>query len=201
MKLSVILGVTHMVFGICLKGLNNIYFKQTIDFVFEFIPQIIFMTILFGYMVVMLFMKWSIDFTPKEIGTDTAPSIITILMNIFLKGGSLGEVMDKRSGKTITPLWGGPGEQENFHFIILIICGICVPLMLFPKPIITYLRAKKHDTGFDRLVEEVYNNIIYNYFNFISMEKKEKIIIIEYPINQKYMLIQKNLENYLFIKL
>lgn len=38
MKLAVILGVTHMIFGILLKGANNIFFKNWLDFFCEFLP-------------------------------------------------------------------------------------------------------------------------------------------------------------------
>jgi len=38
MKLAVIIGVIHMTFGIILKGINAVYFKNWIDFIFEFIP-------------------------------------------------------------------------------------------------------------------------------------------------------------------
>lgn len=38
MKLAVIIGVIHMLFGICLKGLNSIHFQNYTDFYFEFIP-------------------------------------------------------------------------------------------------------------------------------------------------------------------
>ncbi len=38
MKLSVILGVIQMIFGILMKGANTIFFKNWIDFFCEFIP-------------------------------------------------------------------------------------------------------------------------------------------------------------------
>jgi len=38
MKLSIVIGVTHMVFGILLKGLNCINFRSGVDFFCEFIP-------------------------------------------------------------------------------------------------------------------------------------------------------------------
>lgn len=90
MKFAVIIGVTQMMFGICLRGMNAIYFGQTIDFVFEFIPQIIFMGLLFGYMNIMIFIKWSTDYWGKD-GRNTfkAPSVITQLMQIFLKMGDV----------------------------------------------------------------------------------------------------------------
>jgi len=48
MKLSVVLGIIHMTWGILLRGANALYFKQNIDFTFEFLPMIIFDLALFG---------------------------------------------------------------------------------------------------------------------------------------------------------
>eukprot|EP00595_Chromulina_sp_UTEXLB2642_P002985 CAMPEP_0196767516 /NCGR_PEP_ID=MMETSP1095-20130614/41710_1 /TAXON_ID=96789 ORGANISM="Chromulina nebulosa, Strain UTEXLB2642" /NCGR_SAMPLE_ID=MMETSP1095 /ASSEMBLY_ACC=CAM_ASM_000446 /LENGTH=876 /DNA_ID=CAMNT_0042135939 /DNA_START=84 /DNA_END=2711 /DNA_ORIENTATION=+ len=61
MKMSVILGIVHMTFGIILKGMNTVYFKSWIDFFCEFIPMIIFDIAFFGYMVILIFIKWSIN--------------------------------------------------------------------------------------------------------------------------------------------
>ena len=87
-----------MLFGIVLKGINCLHFGNKLGFIFEFIPQIIFMTILFGYMDAMIFIKWTIDWTvavplpDKGANTKYAPSIISNLMNIFLKGGSVVKI-------------------------------------------------------------------------------------------------------------
>lgn len=112
MKISVILGVLQMIFGICLRGLNAIHFGNKTDFILEFIPQLIFMTILFGYMLVMIFIKWYVNWfnylTPVE-GFIQAPSIITQLMNIFLKLGDVGPM----------PIWGKNTAQADFHRIVL----------------------------------------------------------------------------------
>jgi V-type H+-transporting ATPase subunit a len=86
MKFAVIYGVIQMLFGVLLKGANAIYFVNWIDFVFEFIPQILFMSCTFGYMILMIFVKWGTDWSAY--GTDQAPSIITLMINIPLKGGS-----------------------------------------------------------------------------------------------------------------
>ena len=48
MKLSVVLGIIHMTWGILLRGANAIYFKQNVDLMFEFLPMIIFDLALFG---------------------------------------------------------------------------------------------------------------------------------------------------------
>jgi len=86
MKISVIIGVIHMVFGIILKGLNEIHFKNYIGLFFEFLPQFLFMTILFGYMIVMIFIKWSTDWSDN---TNKAPSLISQMLDIFLSFGSV----------------------------------------------------------------------------------------------------------------
>lgn len=38
MKLSIIIGVIQMTFGIILKGVNSIYNRSVIDFLFDFLP-------------------------------------------------------------------------------------------------------------------------------------------------------------------
>ncbi len=75
-----------MLFGIILKGMNALYFNLPMDFIFEFIPQIIFLSILFGYMNILIFIKWGTDWSNDS---SKAPSIISLLMKIFLNGGSV----------------------------------------------------------------------------------------------------------------
>lgn len=58
MKMSIIIGVLHMILGILLKGSNNLYFKDYAGFFFEFIPQLVFMISTFGYMVFCIIYKW-----------------------------------------------------------------------------------------------------------------------------------------------
>ena len=121
-----------MLGGIFLRGVNALFFKSKMDFFFEFIPQIIFMSLLFGYMIIMIFIKWSTDWS---MNSSNAPSIISTLMNIFLK---LGSVENK-------PLYHleDPSTQENLQYIFLIISLLCLPIILFPKPILTHLSHKK----------------------------------------------------------
>ena len=148
MKFSVIIGVFHMLLGILLKGFNDNYYKDYNGIIFEFIPQFIFMTILFGYMVVMIFIKWSTYFYD----TSKAPSIITHLINIAIKGGSVENM----------PLWGnqingtGRYQQENFHSIILAVLVILIPIMIFPKPFLDYRKYKRKKD--ERLLQEVHIN-------------------------------------------
>lgn len=87
MKTSVILGVTQMIFGIFLKCCNAIHFGSMIDLFFEGIPQIFFMVMLFGYMNVLIILKWAQDWSSTVLSGKGAPSIITEMMN-FIVGGA-----------------------------------------------------------------------------------------------------------------
>lgn len=58
MKISVIIGVAHMSMGIVVKGLNARYFKQHLVFWFEVVTGLIILIGLFGYMDVLIIIKW-----------------------------------------------------------------------------------------------------------------------------------------------
>jgi V-type H+-transporting ATPase subunit a len=62
MKIAVILGVMQMSLGVIMKAFNALYFKRPLDFIFEFIPQIIVLNVLFGWMDVLIIAKWVYPF-------------------------------------------------------------------------------------------------------------------------------------------
>lgn len=70
-----------------MKGLNNMNDGKPLDFFFEFIPQFLLLACLFGYMDLLIVLKWLTDWT--TVGTSNAPSIITIMIDIPLKFGAL----------------------------------------------------------------------------------------------------------------
>jgi V-type H+-transporting ATPase subunit a len=74
MKFAVIIGVLQMTLGILLKGLNSIYFSSALDFIFEFIPQFVFLLAMFGYMDLLIILKWLTNYSRHE---SLAPSIIS----------------------------------------------------------------------------------------------------------------------------
>lgn len=88
MKISVIIGVVHMTAGVLLKGANAIYFKSWMDFVFEFVPQLGFILLLFGYMDFLIIYKWNVNW---GLYPANAPSIITTMINLPL---NLGRTVD-----------------------------------------------------------------------------------------------------------
>lgn len=67
MKISIIFGVIHMLFGVVVGLWNHLYFKKRMNILCEFIPQIVFLLFLFMYMVLLMFIKW-VKYEPKETG-------------------------------------------------------------------------------------------------------------------------------------
>ena len=65
-----------MIFGILMKGVNNLYFKNYLDFFCEFIPQLLFMICTFGWMDFIIIVKW-LNVYPNN----TDPSIIETMIN------------------------------------------------------------------------------------------------------------------------
>lgn len=64
MKISIIFGVLHMIFGISVGLFNHRYFKNKLAIFTEFIPQMIFLIFLFWYLTLLMFAKW-IKFSAK----------------------------------------------------------------------------------------------------------------------------------------
>ncbi|XP_033099670.1 V-type proton ATPase 116 kDa subunit a-like isoform X1 [Anneissia japonica] len=119
MKMSVIIGVTQMVFGVILGIFNHIYFKRFVNIWCEFIPQLIFLTFIFGYMCFLIIFKW---FRYSGADSDQAPSLIITMINMFLF--TEGDMMFK--------------GQFGFQVFLLLIAVAAVPWMLLAKPIISY---------------------------------------------------------------
>ena len=85
MKTSVILGVAQMSMGTFMKGFNAIYFKRPLDFIFEFIPQILMILALFGFMDVLIILKWLTNWDNVADGK-SVPAIISTMIIMFLDG-------------------------------------------------------------------------------------------------------------------
>ena len=169
MKLSVILGVFQMVIGIVLKGLNAIFQKDFVEFTFIFFPQLILMIILFGYMDFLIFVKWATEYGIEEIEYKDsknvtqhvnfdysyyAPDIKSHLMNIFLNFGEPPKDPPlPMFNNTLIPKdklkyseWNLLTDTETFtkiHRIILLLSFLCIIIMLLPKILINYSKAKR----------------------------------------------------------
>ena len=63
MKMSIIIGICQMTLGLFIKGMNAILWCDPILFFCEFIPQLLFLSCSFGYMVLCIMLKWSKDWS------------------------------------------------------------------------------------------------------------------------------------------
>ncbi|XP_015272703.1 PREDICTED: V-type proton ATPase 116 kDa subunit a isoform 4, partial [Gekko japonicus] len=124
MKMSVVMGITHMVFGVVLSLFNHIYFKKPINIVLQFIPEMLFILSLFGYLVFMIIFKWC-QYDVRD--AQTAPSILIHFINMFLFS---------YNDETNQPLYKHQQEVQTF---LVIVALISIPWMLLIKPFI--LRA------------------------------------------------------------
>jgi len=150
MKFSVIIGIIQMVFGLMLSLLNHLFFGKLISVFFEFIPQIIFLTFIFVYLCVMIFIKW-IKFSgaPSDVtGPGCAPNLLIELINMFFL---------KTSGTDIPCSALYPG-QATLQIFLIIMSVLCVPVMLLVKPIIIYCQHKKKSQIGSRLADEGHVN-------------------------------------------
>lgn len=85
MKQSILYGLAHMYFGIVLSGCNHSYFGEGWRICCETIPQIFFPSSIFGYLGVLILVKWCLR-------TEALPSLLTTLTDMILNPFSL----DKR---------------------------------------------------------------------------------------------------------
>ncbi|KAM9045948.1 V-type proton ATPase 116 kDa subunit a 1 isoform 5-T5 [Megaptera novaeangliae] len=149
MKMSVILGIIHMMFGVSLSLFNHTYFKKPLNIYFGFIPEIIFMTSLFGYLVILIFYKW----TAYDAHTsEKAPSLLIHFINMFLF--SYGD-----SGNSM--LYSG---QKGIQCFLVVVALLCVPWMLLFKPLVLrhqYLRRKHLFDFGDTMVHQAIHTIEY----------------------------------------
>uniref|UniRef100_A0A8C2ZTK2 V-type proton ATPase subunit a n=1 Tax=Cyclopterus lumpus TaxID=8103 RepID=A0A8C2ZTK2_CYCLU len=121
MKMSVILGVIHMLFGITLGLFNYLYFKKPLNIYLGFLPEIVFMASLFGYLVILIFYKW-VAYN-ASISKD-APSLLIAFINMFLF---------KYNDPTNQPLYRG---QMVVQSLLVVIALACIPCMLIVKTLV-----------------------------------------------------------------
>ncbi|XP_055050238.1 V-type proton ATPase 116 kDa subunit a isoform X4 [Misgurnus anguillicaudatus] len=121
MKMSIILGVIHMLFGVTLSLFNHMYFKKRLNIFLGFIPEIVFMSSLFGYLILIVFYKWT-AYDAKT--SKDAPSLLIAFINMFLFN---------YNDPTNKPLYRG---QMVIQSLLVVIALACVPCMLIVKTLV-----------------------------------------------------------------
>ncbi|XP_017140582.1 V-type proton ATPase 116 kDa subunit a isoform X6 [Drosophila miranda] len=136
MKISIIFGVIHMVFGVVMSWHNHTYFRNRISLIYEFIPQLMFLLLLFFYMVLLMFIKW-IKFAAtneKPYSEACAPSILITFIDMVLF--NTPKAAPAECG--VYMFWG-----QHFVQVLFVLLALgCIPIMLFAKPMLI-MQARK----------------------------------------------------------
>ncbi|KAJ4969950.1 hypothetical protein NE237_003049 [Protea cynaroides] len=115
MKMSILFGVAQMNLGILLSYFNARFFGSSLDIRYEFIPQMIFFNSLFGYLALLIVIKWC---------TGSQADLYHVMIYMFLS--PTDDLGDNQL------LWA----QRPLQILLLLLAVVAVPWMLFPKPLI-----------------------------------------------------------------
>ncbi|KAK1427281.1 hypothetical protein QVD17_15964 [Tagetes erecta] len=126
MKMSILLGVAQMNLGILLSYFNAKFFQNDINIWYQFIPQMIFLNSLFGYLSLLIIVKWC---------TGSQADLYHIMIYMFLSPtDDLGENQ---------LFWG----QKYLQILLLLLALVAVPWMLIPKPLILKKQHEERHRG------------------------------------------------------
>lgn len=128
MKMSILMGVTHMNLGIFMSFLNNNFFKDRLSNWCEYFPQVIFLNALFGYLCLLMVYKWI---------TGSVADLYHVMIYMFLSPGALAD-----DDKGLLFKW-----QGELQVVLLLVSLVAVPWMLIPKPLILNARHKASLAG------------------------------------------------------
>ena len=132
------MGVIQMFLGILLSYVNHKHFNDRLSIICEFIPQMLFLGAIFGYLCLLMVIKWT---TPG-----CTADLYHIMIYMFLAPGNV-DCTDAVTGIASCPenvILGSASGQAFFQNLLLLIAFVCVPWMLFPKP---YILKKRHEAA------------------------------------------------------
>lgn len=132
MKMAVSFGVAQMLLGLFLSLSNHLFFRDYLAVYFQFLPQLAFLMCTFGYMVFMIFYKWTVDWTMRSYDP---PNLIQTMIAMFLQPGTI---------EPQNQLYEG---QAGVQVFLLLVAFVSVPTMLLVKPLLENRRKKLGKLG------------------------------------------------------
>lgn len=136
-------GVAHMNLGIIMSLFNQVYFRDSLSTYCEFIPQMIFLNALFGYLCLLIVVKWV---------TGSTADLYHILIYMFLSPGEAGLTCNGTCKENIifpgqsfiqARLPPGPSHPHVCPCLHLLLCTPLQFFLPFPSlsPIISVVHA------------------------------------------------------------
>jgi V-type H+-transporting ATPase subunit a len=117
-----------MTFALCLQLPNHIYFKRPLEIWANFVPQVIFLQSIFGYLIVCIIYKWTIDWSKAS---TQPPSLLNMLISMFLAPGTVDPQSQLYPGQSVVQV------------ILLSTAAACVPWLLCVKPYFHWKEMQK----------------------------------------------------------
>jgi len=127
MKLSVIVGVVQMAFGLLLRVSNALHERNLVDLCFECVPMMVFMLCFFGFMDYMILHKWVNPI-------DDPPSIINAMISMGMFTADPN------------PMFG-----SGLPTFMMVLTMLSVPILLVPKPAIKLMQHKAQVREMERI--------------------------------------------------
>lgn len=126
MKMSVIIGMAQMIFGLILAFINNFVNREWEEIICHRIPEFLYLVPFYGYMVVIIIWKWCTKFEGNsffdtEVQQDGV-NLIQVMIGMILSFGKRDSALHLYRGQ-----WAA-------QTVITIIFFISIPLFLILKP-------------------------------------------------------------------
>lgn len=148
MVIAVQKSVTHFSFHF------NRHFGKLQDIFLQFVPQLIFMLSLFGYLIFLILYKWCISLC-----SETAPSILLLFINMMLFDYQTEDMLLYAGQVWIhAPLkavgiknvlsvtdydWSCNARQKAVQIFLIVTAILMVPVLLLVKPLLIYRTRMK----------------------------------------------------------
>lgn len=149
MKISIIFGVIHMLFGVVLSLVNYCLLNDPISVLTMFIPQILFLIFLFFYLASLIIVKW-ILYSGKYYGLKSeacAPQILITFINMVLFKSPA--VTNECSPYMFE-------NQKSIQKLLVFCAMICVPWMLLARPILILIARRVNSVYMDGILQLIY---------------------------------------------